>query len=135
MNGTHAAMNATAFTIGCFRSTEGFHHPVITAGNITSGARFGRIAMAMPAMTPDNAAAADDRARQASNREASQNAPAGTSLIGQSDIIRIVGLVAVSIDASAPVTRPDTYVPRIAVRTTSTAPQKGVMTNGPQFHP
>src|SRR5262245_10508051 len=89
----------------------------------------------MPAEMPERVADVNDADRQAVTRDIIQNAPVGTSLIGQSDINRIVGLVAVSRAASAPVVRPDTYDPSTAVRRMSTALQRGVMTNGPQLPP
>src|SRR5262245_26198565 len=89
----------------------------------------------MPAEMPERAADLTDAGRQAATRDIIQNAAVGTSLIGQRDMNRIVGLAAVSRAASAPVVRPDTYDPSTAVKRTSRALERGVTTNGPQLPP
>jgi len=89
----------------------------------------------MPAEIPERTAAVNDDRCHASTSDNIQNAAAGTSLIGHSDIIRIVGLVAVSSAASAPVARPDTYDPSTAVRRMSSALLRGLTTKGPQLPP
>src|SRR5262245_19395289 len=111
----HASANGTRRRPGAPVSAAA-RHATMAPGNAASGARFGRIRIATPAAIPDRTADVNDDRCHATTRDSIQNAAAGTSLIGHSDIIRIVGLLAVSRAASAPVVRPETYDPSTAVR-------------------